>query len=142
MGRVTGWGLHWGTDARRNVVCQDLSTSCFPIVLLCFRLILSGQISVVRFPSDFPMISVRQDPSVPAGKYPVTLGEHDVHLRLFFSHWRSYRLREAPSLWYGACLGKGWYSQSVAAPLNLLLGSFSLFVVWQKREGFSLFPRF
>lgn len=44
MGRVTGWVLHWGTDARRNVVCQDLSTSCFPIVLLCFRLILSGQV--------------------------------------------------------------------------------------------------
>ena len=31
---------------------------------------------------------------------------------------------------------------SVAAPLNLLLGSFSVSVLWEKREGFSLVPRF
>lgn len=86
--------------------------------------------SLVSSCTDFLVSSVRQDPSVPAGKCPDTLREQDTHPGSFFPTGEAVG-SERPSHRGSspACLGKRWHSQSVTAPLNLPLGSFTVSVL-------------
>ena len=81
------------------------------------------------------MVPIRQDPSGPLRKHIIAkLRELQYTLHSFFfflNHWRNPRPRVALSV--VRCAGLGWAGcrQSVAAPLALLIQSFSVSVFWQ-----------